>query len=68
MLRNRGLRDLIAMLDGFCDRGIPTMIVAAALVACGSLPLEASAMLVLSADGLTVYDTVNNISWLADAD
>jgi len=68
MLRNRGLRDLIAMLDGFCDRGIPTMIVAAALVVCGVLPLEASAMLVLSVDGLTVYDTVNNISWLADAD
>jgi uncharacterized protein (TIGR03437 family) len=30
-------------------------------------PLQASATLVLSADGLTVYDTVNGITWLADA-
>ena len=32
------------------------------------LPLQASATLVLSPDGITVYDTVNNVSWLADAD
>jgi uncharacterized protein (TIGR03437 family) len=48
------LRDLIAMMG------------AAALVACALSPLQA-ATLVLSPDGITVYDTVNNISWLADA-
>src|SRR5437879_2807082 len=40
---------------------------AAALVTFGLLSLPASAALQLSADGLTVYDTVNNITWLADA-
>jgi uncharacterized protein (TIGR03437 family) len=30
--------------------------------------LQANATLVLSLDGITVYDTVNNVSWLADAD
>src|ERR1035441_905011 len=67
MLGNRGLRSLIAMLDGFRDRAIRTTIVAAALVACGLSPLPAGATLVLSPDGITVYDTVNNVSWLADA-
>src|ERR1035441_5255062 len=32
-----------------------------------SSPLMASGTLVLSADGLTVYDTVNGVTWLADA-
>src|ERR1035441_510849 len=32
-----------------------------------SSPLLASGTLVLSADGLTVYDTVNGVTWLADA-
>jgi hypothetical protein len=68
ILRNCGLLDLIAMLDGFRDRVIRTMIVAAALVAFGLWPLQAGATLVLSPDGITVYDTVNNISWLANAD
>jgi uncharacterized protein (TIGR03437 family) len=67
MLWKRGFRGLIAMLDGFRDRGIRTMIGAAALVACGLWPLQAGATLVLSPDGITVYDTVNNINWLADA-
>jgi hypothetical protein len=68
LLRNRGLHDLIAMLDGFRDRGIQTLIGAAALVACALLwPMQAVATLVLSPDGATVYDTVNNITWLADA-
>ena len=32
------------------------------------MPLSpANSMLTLSADGTTVYDTANNISWLADA-
>jgi uncharacterized protein (TIGR03437 family) len=33
----------------------------------GALSSQATAALVLSQDGLTVYDTVNNITWLADA-
>src|SRR5580698_3904536 len=43
-----------------------TTIIAAALIACAS-PLQAGSTLVLSPDGITVYDTVNNISWLANA-
>jgi hypothetical protein len=66
MLRNRGLRALIAMLDGFRDRGIRTAIGAAALVACGLSPSQANAAQ-LSPDGI-IYDTVNNISWLTDGD
>ena len=46
---------------------IRTTIGAAALIVCGLSPLPANAALLLSADGSTVYDTVNNISWLADA-
>lgn len=68
MLRNRGLRHVIAMLDGFRDRRIRTTIGAALLVACGLTPLQARATLLLSPDGTTVYDTVNNISWLGNAD
>jgi uncharacterized protein (TIGR03437 family) len=33
----------------------------------GAFALQAAATLVLSPDGITVYDTVNNVSWLADA-
>jgi hypothetical protein len=67
MLRNCSLRDLVMMLNGFRDGGIRAMIWAAALVVCCVSPLQASATLVLSPDGVTVYDSVNNISWLADA-
>jgi uncharacterized protein (TIGR03437 family) len=38
-----------------------------ALVVWVLLPLPVSAALMLSSDGLTVYDNVNNISWLANA-
>jgi uncharacterized protein (TIGR03437 family) len=38
-----------------------------ALVSCALPPLEAGDTLVPSADGITVYDTVNNITWLANA-
>ena len=38
----------------------------AALVACALSPLQAGVTLVLSTDGLTVYDATNNITWLAD--
>jgi uncharacterized protein (TIGR03437 family) len=67
MLGNRGSRDLIAIPEVFRDRGIRTMFVAAALVACGLPPLEAGGTLVPNSDGITIYDSVNNISWLADA-
>ncbi len=40
---------------------------AVALVVSGLSSLQASAGLLLSPDGTTVYDTVNNVSWLADA-
>lgn len=36
------------------------------LLVCALPPLHAGATLTLSADGLTVYDSVNNITWLAD--
>ena len=42
------------------------MIAAAALFACGLPALKATVPLTLSADGLTVYDSVNNFTWLAD--
>src|SRR5579862_3385751 len=53
MLRNRGLSELIA-------------IGATLLVACGLSPLPANATLILSPDGITVYDGVNDITWLAN--
>jgi hypothetical protein len=52
-LRNCGLRDLTAI----------TLEVALL----GLWPLQAGATLVLSPDGTTVYDTVNNVGWLAEA-
>lgn len=67
ILRKRGRRGLIAMLDGFFDRGIRTPVGAAALAACALSPLHAAATLQLSADGLSVYDIANNVTWLADA-
>lgn len=42
------------------------MIRTAALLACILAPSLSGAILVLSADGLTVYDTVNNVTWLVD--
>src|SRR5579871_1305881 len=41
---------------------------ATALAAFGLLSLHAAGSLTLNADGLTVYDTVNNLTWLADFD
>jgi uncharacterized protein (TIGR03437 family) len=52
MLRNLGVHHLIATIG----------------VVGAWLPLQAAATLVLSPDGITVYDTVNNITWLANAD
>ncbi|HJT88220.1 MAG TPA: IPT/TIG domain-containing protein [Bryobacteraceae bacterium] len=45
---------------------VPNAIAAAALAAFLSLPRPAGAALALSPDGLTVYDSANNITWLAD--
>jgi hypothetical protein len=64
MLRNR---DLIAILGGQHNPGTRTTIATALLVTCALLPLQTSATLLLSSDGTAVYDTVNGISWLADA-
>ena len=46
---------------------VRTTIGAAAAVACALPVLQAGAALLPSPDGVTVYDTVNNVSWLADA-
>jgi hypothetical protein len=67
MSRNRGWRNLVTMLNDFRDRRIRTAVAVAAIVACGVSPAPAGAALVLSPDGVTVYDTVNNVTWLADA-
>jgi len=53
-------------LSGLHSHGVRTAI-RAALVAFALSPLQAAATLALSPDGITVYDTVNNVSWLADA-
>jgi hypothetical protein len=45
-------------------KAVILLLVTAAL---GCVPLSAGGTLTLSADGLTVYDSVNNITWLADA-
>ena len=39
---------------------------AAALVAYGLFPWQTSTALIPSMDGTTVYDTVNNVTWLAN--
>ncbi len=41
---------------------------AAVLAVCLASPLRAGAALIPSPDGVTVYDTVNGVTWLADAD
>jgi hypothetical protein len=68
MLRSSGWREVIPMLDAPREWGIRTAIGAAALVACGLSPAPARAALVPGPDGATVYDTVDDITWLADAD
>jgi len=60
------LRALNETLDGFYDRAIGPLIAAVALFVCVLSPLLSGATLVLSADGITVYDATNNITWLAD--
>ncbi len=66
MMRNRCLPDRIAILGGFHNRWIQTVIGTAALVAFALSPWRTSAALLPSEDGSTVYDTVNNVSWLAN--
>jgi len=58
------------------DRSLSRALLVAAvsaLVGCGNAseplhPIAASEALLLSPDGATVYDTVNHVTWLADAD
>lgn len=50
-----------------CFRRRATAVGVLALAACGVAPRQACASSALSQDGLTVYDDVNNITWLADA-
>jgi uncharacterized protein (TIGR03437 family) len=45
---------------------IDTGVLAAMLLALTLSPLQAASTLTLSPDGITVYDSVNNISWLAN--
>ncbi len=67
-MRSGDWRDLVTVLDGLWNRGMGATIGTAALVACALTSAQARAALIPSADGVTVYDTANNITWLADAD
>ncbi len=66
MLRNHGWRGHITVLGGIHDLRFRTVLGAGALVAC-TFSSPAGAALVPSPDGVTVYDTVNGVTWLADA-
>jgi hypothetical protein len=68
LLRIRGSRNLMTLANGFRRRGMRTAFWAALFVAGVLSPLRSGAALVPSPDGVTVYDTVNNVSWLANAD
>jgi hypothetical protein len=59
---------MTAMLHVFRYHGKLMTIWAVLLVILALRPAHASSTLLLSSDGVTVYDTVNNVSWLADAD
>src|ERR1019366_3736909 len=67
MVRHRGLRELLAILNGFRNCGIRIMIGAAALAAGALSASHANAALIPTTDGSIVYDSVTNISWVADA-
>ena len=67
MTRNRTSSDSNTVAGGFPHRRLGTAIGALALAACALSPAPAGAVLVLSPDGVTVYDTVNHVTWLADA-
>jgi len=54
------------MRASFSDRAIRTLIGTVALFACAQSPSLSGGTFVLSADGITVYDATNNITWLAD--
>jgi uncharacterized protein (TIGR03437 family) len=66
VLRKRGLLQPTRMRNCFRSDTIRTTIRAVGLVACAWSRLQAAGTLVLSPDGLTVYDATNNITWLAD--
>ena len=65
---NRAWRGFTTMLHRLHGRLARAAMGAAVLAACGLSASPAGAALVLSADGVTVYDTVNGVTWLADAD
>ncbi len=50
-------------MDTFLPRVLRTVV----LIACGLHSLYATGTLVLSADGITVYDSANGLTWLANA-
>ena len=66
MLPNESSRDLIAMPGGSCSRRLRITVLAAVVSASALSPLQASPVLVLSPDGVTVYDPVTNVTWIAD--
>lgn len=65
MSPNCGLPGLKTVLANFLGRPKTVTIAAAVFLACVS-PLKAGDALVLSDDGLTVYDSANHVTWLAD--
>jgi hypothetical protein len=67
MLRHFRLRELVAILIGVRSRGWPDALAITLLCACAFPPAHAMAALFPSSDGTAVYDSINNISWLGDA-
>jgi hypothetical protein len=62
----RPVRGPVTSVDGFREDRAWAVTGAIVLLA-SSLPLlQAASSLVPSSDGITVYDTVNNVTWLAD--
>jgi uncharacterized protein (TIGR03437 family) len=53
--------------NGQGNGGLAALAILGASKSFSPLPLQGSATLTLSPDGLTVYDTVSNITWLANA-
>ena len=67
MSLNCGWLGLITTRDSLRDHTIPSTLRVVALAACALPRMLAGPALVPSADGLTAYDTVSNVTWLADA-
>ena len=54
-------------MEDFSDRRVRVALAAMAFVASAMAAAPGRAALIPSPDGVTVYDTVNNITWLAAA-